>query len=114
MTISNGDAGDTSEMNWDEFGKYVADKKLDFLQQEGQDMIVTEEFGYDDIPEEEKERRFLHDSLYYVLCIMKILSQSTGVKTFKLTERDLEIVGSIPYFINEMPNGDIYITLEDK
>lgn len=105
MTTSN-------EMNWDEFSKYVSEKKLDALRQEGREMIVEEDYGYDDMTEDEKEKQFLHDSLYFCVCILKLIKEKTGLTTYKLTERELERLGSIPYRIEGLPNGDVYLTLE--
>lgn len=105
MTTSN-------EMNWDDFSKYVSDKKLDVLRQEGREMIVEEDYGYEDMSEEEKEKQFLHDSLYFCICILKLIKEKTGLSTYKLTERELERLGSIPFRIEELPNGDKYVTLE--
>lgn len=99
--------------NWDELSRYAAEKKLDYLAADSEEVFeVTavegwEGFTYDEVLELTKE-----ETMWMTLCLLYRSAKEQGIKTFKLSVIEQEEIDEIPYYINEMPNGDKYLTFE--
>lgn len=99
--------------NWDDLSKYAASKKLDYLvepEMESFDVRAVE--GYEGYTDEEILEMTKEETLWCCLSMLYLVAKETGVKTFKLSSIDQEQIDEIPYYINEMPNGDRYLTFD--
>lgn len=103
----------TSSFDWNELSKYAASKKLDYLVEDDNLYDIHQVTGFDGYTDEEILEMTKEETMWMCLCILYTIAKERGVKTFMLTELQQDAIDEIPYCINEMPNGDKYITFDN-
>lgn len=99
--------------NWDDLSKYAAEKKLDYLVDDfDEQFTVTSVEGWEGFTPDEVLEMTKEETMWCTLCMLYRIAKEQGIKTFKLSVIEQEEIDEIPYYINEMPNGDRYLTFE--